>query len=98
MIKKEKKIKLVIWDLDDTFWKGTIAEEDISIKTEALKAVRQLNKRGIVNTIVSKNDYDTVKSKLVSENCWDEFIMPSISYVPKGSGHYSSKAIFFLWY
>ncbi len=24
------KIKLVIWDMDETFWKGTISEEKIT--------------------------------------------------------------------
>ena len=26
-----KNIKLVIWDLDETFWKGTLSEEGIHI-------------------------------------------------------------------
>ena len=25
------KIKLVIWDLDETFWKGTLSEEGIEV-------------------------------------------------------------------
>ena len=79
-----KKIKLVIWDLDDTFWHGILAESDVTINTNALKAVKKLNERGIINTIVSKNDYDQVKEKLITLDCWEDFIMPSISYEPKG--------------
>ena len=80
----EKKIKLVIWDLDDTFWQGTLAEGDVDINAKALEAVKTLNKRGIISTIVSKNEYKIVKEKLISLGCWDDFIMPSISYEPKG--------------
>ena len=80
----ENKVKLVIWDLDDTFWHGTIAEEKITINLNALEVVKTLNKRGIINTIVSKNSYEVVKKKLLSEGYWDLFIMPSISYEPKG--------------
>ena len=29
-----QKIKLIIWDLDDTFWLGTISEEEITPKNE----------------------------------------------------------------
>lgn len=79
-----EKIKLVIWDLDDTFWHGTIAEGEVTINEQALHAVHTLNKRGIVNTIVSKNNFDIVKNKLVNDDLWDRFIMPSVSYEPKG--------------
>ena len=50
------KIKLVIWDLDDTFWKGTISEEPVEQISRNIKLVRDLTDRGIVNTICSKND------------------------------------------
>ena len=26
-----EKIKLIIWDLDDTFWKGIVSEEEVQI-------------------------------------------------------------------
>ena len=82
-MKIKKKIKLIIWDLDDTFWRGTLAESDVTINSNALMVVRKLNQRGIINTIVSKNDYNTVKKKLISLGCWEDFIMPSINYEPK---------------
>lgn len=47
-------IKLVIWDLDETFWEGTLSEEGISIIEDNLKLVKELSKRGIVNSICSK--------------------------------------------
>ncbi len=83
-MKIKENIKLVIWDLDETFWNGTIAEGEVEINQKALEAVKSLNERGIINTIVSNNNYEIVKEKLINEKCWEHFILPSISYEPKG--------------
>ena len=59
------KIKVVIWDLDDTLWKGTLAEgDDVQLLENRVAIIKELNKRGIVNAICSKNDPDKAKSKL----------------------------------
>ena len=41
------KIKLVIWDLDDTFWQGTLAEKNnIVLNIQNIKLIDKLvNKR-----------------------------------------------------
>lgn len=80
-----EKIKLVIWDMDNTFWKGTLAEGDIEIRQKNLNIVRQLTDRGIINSICSKNDFLPVKNRLVKEGIWDFFVFPSVSYEPKGT-------------
>ena len=77
-------IKLVIWDLDNTFWHGTFAENTVSIIQENIDIVKALNQRGIVNSIVSKNNYSDVKNYLELIGIWELFIFPSISYEPKG--------------
>ena len=79
-----KEIKLVIWDLDDTFWNGTIGEEEVYVNKDALKVIKILNTRGIINSIVSKNDFNIAKNQLISIGVWEYFILPSISYEPKG--------------
>lgn len=79
------KIKVVIWDLDDTLWKGTLAEgDDVSLQNECVDIIKTLNRRGIVNAICSKNDYVTAKNKLVELNIWDLFVFPTIAFLPKG--------------
>ena len=46
------KIKVVIWDLDDTLWKGTLAEgDDVQLLENRVAIIKELNKRGIVNAI-----------------------------------------------
>lgn len=78
------KIKLVIWDLDDTFWKGTLSEGEITPISENIKLVRDLTDRGIVNTICSKNDYEPTVEKLKELDIDDLFVFKSIDWTPKG--------------
>lgn len=80
----KEKIKLVIWDLDETFWKGTLSEEGIEYVDFNHELVIELTKRGIVNSICSKNDYEQVKDELEKRGIWDYFVFPEISWEPKG--------------
>lgn len=79
------EIKLVIWDLDCTFWKGTLLENTMEVIPSNIEIVKKLTDRGIMNSIVSKNDFDMVKEVLSSLKIWDYFIFPKISYEPKGT-------------
>lgn len=78
------KIKLVVWDLDDTFWKGTLSESSIEAIEENLSIVKELTDRGIINSICSKNDFEVVKNQLEQLQIWDLFVFPQISWDPKG--------------
>ncbi|MBU3171013.1 HAD-IIIC family phosphatase [Clostridium estertheticum] len=78
------QIKLVIWDLDDTFWKGTLSEEEITLDHDKINIVKELIDRGIMNSICSKNDFNKVKDELEKNNLWEYFIFPKISWNPKG--------------
>ena len=77
-------IKLVIWDMDDTFWEGTISEGDINPIEENIKAVKDLTNRGIINSICSKNEYEIVESKLKELAIFDYFVFPTINWNAKG--------------
>jgi len=80
----ENKVKLVVWDLDETFWRGTLTEGGIAHIESNIEMVRELSKRGIINSICSKNDYEQAKEKLSECGIWDHFVFPSISFNPKG--------------
>jgi FkbH-like protein len=80
----ENKVKLVIWDLDETFWRGTLSEGGITAIPENADRVIELAKRGIISSICSKNDYDQTRTKLVELGIWDHFVFPTISFNPKG--------------
>ena len=56
---------LIIWDLDETLWKGTIYYgEDIVLKTETKEVLKQIQKLGIKQYICSHNDLIDVKQTL----------------------------------
>jgi FkbH-like protein len=78
------KVKLVIWDLDDTFWQGTLTEGGIVPVERNREIVLELSRRGILNSICSKNDYEQVKATLGDLGIWDYFVFPHIQFSPKG--------------
>jgi len=78
-------IKLIIWDLDETLWKGTLSNNDVLLLN--LNFVNFINNsldRGIVHSICSKNDFELTKKHLSSLELWDLFVFPSINWTPKG--------------
>lgn len=77
-------IKVIIWDLDDTFWRGTLSEGAIEALEENLDLVRATAARGIVHTIVSKNDFAAAEAQLIELGIRDLFVFPQISWQPKG--------------
>ena len=78
------KVKLVIWDLDETFWRGTLTEGGITPVASNVAMVKELSRRGIINSICSKNDYDQVKNALTELGIWEFFVFPHIQFAPKG--------------
>ena len=78
-------IKLLIWDLDETFWKGTLSDGEVFPIQENIDLVKNLTDRGIVNSICSKNDFNQVKAKLEKMGVWEYFVFPSIDWTPKGN-------------
>lgn len=80
-----KNIKLIIWDLDETFWNGTISEGSVELSALNTALVKKTSDLGIVNSICSKNDFDVVKQKLTDIGMWDYFVFPSIDWTPKGN-------------
>lgn len=78
-------IKLLIWDLDETLWSGTLAEkEKIVLNDEFINIIIELSHRGIMNSIASKNNFDEVRSVLEKAGIWKYFIFPQISWKSKG--------------
>ena len=77
-------VKLVIWDLDDTLWRGTLADgDDVSLFADRARLIRDLNDRGVVNSICSKNDHASAEAQLRQLGLWDAFVFPHIAFTPK---------------
>ena len=77
-------IRLVIWDLDETFWKGTLTEGGMEYLQATHNIVVTLAQRGIMSSICSKNDLVSVQPILEAQGIWEYFIFPSINWEPKG--------------
>lgn len=79
------KIKLIIWDLDETFWEGTLSEESVTVPEVNRKLIHRLTDIGIVNSICSKNDWKPVKEELEKQGMMEYFVFPSVNWEAKGS-------------
>jgi FkbH-like protein len=77
-------VRLVVWDLDETFWHGTLTEGGHRYRRDVHDIVVTLAQRGIVSSVCSKNDMATVRAVLEAEGIWDYFVFPSINWDPKG--------------
>ncbi len=76
--------KLVIWDLDDTFWRGTLAEETMSYRPEHHALVEGLSRRGIINSVCSNNEHERAWAPLSKSGIAEHFVFPMIAWTPKG--------------
>lgn len=78
------KIKMVIWDLDNTLWDGVLDEGEVVPRADRVKMIRELNDRGVVNSVCSKNDPEKAVSKLGEISLLDEIVFPAIAWTSKG--------------
>ena len=83
MIRLES-VKLIVWDLDDTFWSGTLSEGGARLPDENAALVRDLTDCGIINSICSKNEFEPTRQHLEDLGVWDLFVFPSINWDSKG--------------
>ena len=79
-------VKCVAWDLDDTLWAGVLVEsepDDLHVREGARDLLKALDDRGIVQTVVSRNNHDEAWAKIKALGLDDYFVFPSISWEPK---------------
>lgn len=81
---KEKTIKCVVWDLDHTLWDGILSEDiNVSLKPGVREIIEELDNRGILQSISSKNDYESAMRVLKSFGLEDYFLYPQINWKAK---------------
>jgi len=84
--KRQPKVKCVAWDLDNTLWKGTLAEDGehgLQPNAQALDLIRLLDDRGIIQTVVSKNNFQDAWAVIERLQLQDYFLYPAINWQPK---------------
>jgi FkbH-like protein len=81
-----EKAKVVIWDLDETLWSGSLVEDGpagITPRPDAVAVVKALDERGVLQSIASKNDAGEALAALQSIGIADYFLHPQIDWTPK---------------
>ncbi|MGG1149680.1 HAD-IIIC family phosphatase [Bacillus wiedmannii] len=83
---KNKKIKCIIWDLDNTLWNGVLLEDsEVTLREGVLDIIKEIDQRGILQSISSKNDYENTMTKLKELKIDEYFIYPEINWNAKSS-------------
>jgi FkbH-like protein len=84
--RKSKKIKCIVWDLDNTLWEGVLVEdgrERLRLKPGIAEIIKDLDARGILHSIASKNNHDEALEVLRGFGLEEYFLAPQISWNPK---------------
>lgn len=83
---RRKKVKVVVWDLDDTVWSGVLLEDErVTLRPGVVEVVRTLDERGILQSVASKNDHDAAMAKLRELGLDEYFLYPQINWSSKAS-------------
>lgn len=81
------KVKCVVWDLDNTLWDGTLIETDepntLTLKPNVRELMEELDRRGIIQSVASKNDHDAAMAVLEQLGIAEYFLYPQIHWNPK---------------
>lgn len=87
--KPAEKVKCVVWDLDNTLWDGTLIEtdepENLKMKKGVLETIQELDQRGIIQSIASKNDMVSAWSIVEKMGISEYFLYPEIHWNAKSS-------------
>jgi methoxymalonate biosynthesis protein len=80
----EPIVKCLVWDLDNTLWKGTLLEDgEVVLDDQVRDAVVGLDSRGILQAVASKNDHDHAWERLAALGIAEYFVLARIGWGPK---------------
>jgi FkbH-like protein len=79
-----KEAKCIIWDLDNTIWDGVLLEDkNVTLKEDISEIIKELDKRGILQSIASKNNHEDAIGKLKEFGLDEYFLYPEINWNAK---------------
>ncbi len=82
-------VKAVIWDLDGTLWDGVLVEDQLErlrLRQAVAAQIVELDRRGIVNSVCSKNDPALAAHALEHFGLSEYMVFPAVSWNPKSEG------------
>jgi FkbH-like protein len=82
----KRHVKVLAWDLDNTVWDGTLIEDgpgNVTVRPGVLDVIKELDRRGIVNTLVSKNNEADALHEVERFGLGEYMVFPKVSWSPK---------------
>jgi len=84
MIHQANSVKCIVWDLDNTIWSGVLLEDPaVTLRPQIRSVMHQLDERGILHSIASRNDPVAAMKKLEDFGLSDYFLYPQINWSSK---------------
>ena len=81
---EQKTVKCLIWDLDNTLWDGTLLEDEaVTLRPRAAEVLSELDRRGILLSVASKNEPADALAKLQELGLDEYFLAPQIGWGSK---------------
>lgn len=79
-------VKCLVWDLDNTLWQGTLLEDgEVRLSDEIRKVIVELDARGILQAVASKNDHEPTWQRLEELGVAEYFVLARIGWGPKSA-------------
>jgi FkbH-like protein len=83
-VQNERKVKCVVWDLDNTLWDGVLLENDqLSLREGVTDIIKTLDNRGILQSVASKNEHSHAMAQLKAFGLSEYFLYPQINWNSK---------------
>ncbi len=87
--KPAPQVKCLVWDLDNTLWDSTLIETDdpnaLALKPGVRQTLEELDSRGILLSVASKNDFAPAMAVLEHLGVSDYFLYPQIHWNAKSA-------------
>lgn len=78
--------KCVVFDLDDTLWRGILLEGDVELMPDVESMLRRLDERGILVSVASKNAHADAMERLRTFGIANYMLHPAIGWGAKSEG------------
>ncbi len=74
-------VKCLVWDLDNTLWRGTLLEDgEVHLDDSIRQVIRTLDSRGILQSVASRNNHDEAWARLDKLGVAEYFVLPQIGW------------------